>query len=65
MAKYLPMLPKGKTVQQKTEKFCLSWYEITKCQKCIAIEQNRMKVSDFMKKIPWNIIAFINFHKIS
>ncbi len=32
MAIYLPMSPKGKTVQQQTEKFCLSQYKITKCQ---------------------------------
>jgi hypothetical protein len=32
MAKYLPMLPKNKTVQQQTEKFHLSWYKIMKCQ---------------------------------
>jgi len=32
MAKYLPMSPKGKTVQQQTEKFHLSRYEITNCK---------------------------------
>ncbi len=65
MAKYLQMLPKGKTVQQQTEKFCLSPYGITKCQQWITIEQNGMKVSDFTKKILWNIVAFINFNKLS
>ncbi len=64
MVKYLLMSPKGETVQEQTEKFHLSQYEITKCQKSIAIEQNRTKVSDFMKKIPWNIVAFVNFCKL-
>jgi hypothetical protein len=59
MAKYLPISPKGETVQQQTEKFHLSQYENTKCQYCIAIEQNGTKVSDFTKKILWNIVAFV------
>ncbi len=32
MAKYLPILPRGETVQKQTEKFHSSQYEITKCQ---------------------------------
>jgi hypothetical protein len=55
MVKYVPMLPKGKTVQQQTEKIHFLQYEITKC---IAIGQNGTKVSDFTKKILWNIVNF-------
>ncbi len=64
MAKYLLMLPRGKTVRQQTEKFCSSRYEIMKCQQYIAIERNRMKVSDLTEKISWNIVALINFHQL-